>query len=329
MLRNMKVALLGGTVFIGRAILDALLERGHEVTLIHRGDHEPPDLPDVEHVHCNRMELATVADRLGHVDAFVDTGAATAANTEPVLAAVPDGVRLVVLSSVDVYEAYGQLHAGGHAQPMPITETSPLRSQRYPYRGQIPGMDDYEKQDVEERYLARGATVLRLPIVYGPHDYQRREEFMLRRVRHGRTRIPIGAGNGLMSRGYVGEIARGVALAVEADGAGEVFNLAEATTGTIHLWVDAILAAAGHEAELVPVTDDRLPPDLGMTGAMPQPLLVTPTKAERLLGWVHGDVADCVRRSVEWHLAHPPAEDSDDFSADDTALASVEDSGAG
>jgi hypothetical protein len=44
-------------------------------------------------------------------------------------------------------------------------------------------MDDYEKLDVEDAYRARGGVALRLPMTYGAHDRQRREEFILRRVR--------------------------------------------------------------------------------------------------------------------------------------------------
>ncbi len=40
-------------------------------------------------------------------------------------------------------------------------------------------------------------TALRLSMIYGEHDGQRREEFILRRVRACRRRIPIGAGTSL------------------------------------------------------------------------------------------------------------------------------------
>lgn len=49
---------------------------------------------------------------------------------------------------------------------------------------------------VEDIYLPRGVISLRLPMVFGERDYQRREEFMLRRVRAGRDCIPIGARHG-------------------------------------------------------------------------------------------------------------------------------------
>ena len=153
----MRVALLGGTVFIGRAITEAFLADGHELLVIHRGEHEPPDFPDVTHLHADRIRLGDVAGDITAFapDVFVDTGALSVANTEPVLAAVPAGPRLLVLSSMDVYRAYGELNSGRSSEPMPITEESPVRDERYPYRGVIPGMDDYDKLDVEERYLAR------------------------------------------------------------------------------------------------------------------------------------------------------------------------------
>ena len=60
----MRTAVLGGTRFIGRAIVDELLAAGHEVCVIHRGEHEPGDLPDVEHLHIGRRRLADHAERL-------------------------------------------------------------------------------------------------------------------------------------------------------------------------------------------------------------------------------------------------------------------------
>jgi len=71
-------------------------------------------------------------------------------------------------------------------------------------------MEHYDKLDVEEVYLARGERPVRLPMVYGEHDYQLREEFILRRLRAGRTRIPFGAGTWLACRAYVRDVARGV-----------------------------------------------------------------------------------------------------------------------
>jgi nucleoside-diphosphate-sugar epimerase len=206
---------------------------------------------------------------------------------------------------------------------VPVDETSPVREERYPYRGQIEGMDDYDKLDVEEVYLEREATVLRLPMVYGPRDGQRREEFILRRVRAGRRRIPIGSGTWLGTKGFVADVARGVRLAIESpDARGEIFNLGESRTYPVGLWARMILEAAGSDAELVTVADDKLPPDLGITGSVRQHLLVDSAKARRMLGWTDTDAREALAISVGWHMANPP-EETGEFTADDDALATV------
>jgi len=321
-----NVIVLGGTRFIGRAITEALVRAGHSVTVVHRGNSEPDDWIDVGHLHVARADLATAADELRErrPDAVVDCLAMSRADASAAVELFPDGVRLLVLSSVDVYESYGALQEERVGEPVPSFEDSPVRQKRYPYRGVIDGMDDYEKLDVEEVYLGRGGTVCRLPMVYGEHDGQRREWPILRRVHAGRNRIPIGAGTWITSRGYVHDIAAGVRLAMESDHAGgEVFNLAEARSPTAELWARWILDTAGSDAQLVRVDDDQLPADLGITAAIGQHLTCDSSKARSLLGWTETPADEALRRSVRWHLANPPDQTDAGFDDDDRALASV------
>jgi nucleoside-diphosphate-sugar epimerase len=231
----------------------------------------------------------------------------------------------VVISSIDVYRAFGALHQGRETDPVPLDEESPVRPNRYPYRGQMDGMDDYDKLEVEDVYLPRGATSLRLPMVYGERDYQRREEFILRRVRAGRPQIPFGSGMWLACRGYVRDVARGARLVLESSSsAGHVLNLCEDRTFSMGMWARMILEAAGSKAELVRVPDDLLPEDLKPTGTMTQHIAASAAKARAMLGWSTSDPAETLRTTVSWHLANPPTDPNPDFSADDTALAGVD-----
>lgn len=50
----MKVLILGGTVFLGRALTDAARAAGHEVTLFNRGQSSPDAYPDVEQLRGDR-----------------------------------------------------------------------------------------------------------------------------------------------------------------------------------------------------------------------------------------------------------------------------------
>ncbi len=330
----MRILVLGGTRFIGLALVDELLAAGHTVAIVHRGVHEPDLPPEVEHIHTPRRDLPAHREAIERFapDAAIDLAAMTALDAEAALAALDPGVRLVVVSSIESYRAFVSIWAGTVTDAVPLREDAPLRDGPYPAPDEAVGpgwdyaADLYDKLAVERLYLERGGTVCRLPLVYGPRDYKRREDFVLARVRAGRTRIPVGPGTFLVSRGYAPELARGLRVAAErAPTAGEVFNLAERESPTIRLWVEEILAVAGHEADLIRVPEDLLPPDMGLTAEIPQPWLVDPGKAERELGWVHAPWHQCVARSVRWHLDHPPepGETTTSFAADDEALAAA------
>ncbi len=325
----MRIAVLGGTRYIGRAIVEELTRHGHELLVAHRGEVEPQDFPEVQHLHCQRLDLPQHAEVFATFapEAVVDTIGMTRAGAQAAIKAVTGDIPRVMLSSVDVYRAYDGLRQDRFTDAVPLTEEAPVREVRFPYKGQMPGADDYEKLDVEEEYLAVGGTVLRLPMVYGPRDGQRREEFILRRVRAGRKQIPVGSGTWLSSRAFAPDIAVATRLALETPAArGEIFNIAEHASPTEGEWVREILAAAGSDAELVRVPDDALPEELGITGAIAQHLLIDSCKARTVLGWRESPRAECIRTSVDWHLAHPPAEPNDDFSADDAALEKALDS---
>lgn len=305
----MRILVLGGTRFIGRRVVERLHARGDQVLVVHRGSSEPAGWVPVQHLHTERQALGAHVEqvRAFDPDAVVDTYALTSDDVDAVLPALPE-VPTVVLSSQDVYQAAIGLRTGEVEGAVPLAEDAELRRQRYPYRGAgLPDVpDDYDKLDVEERWLPRGAVVLRLPLVYGPYDEQVREDLVLRRVRAGRQQMPIGAGNLLWTRTHVDDVATAVLAALDTRAAdGLALNLGERTTPTIRAWIEQIIAAAGADLQLVRVPDQHLPPDLGLLGAPAQHLLVTSERAQHLLHWQPGDPAARVPASVRWHLQHP------------------------
>jgi nucleoside-diphosphate-sugar epimerase len=331
----MRVLVVGGTRFIGRALVEELLAHDHEVMVLHRGRHEPDGLPDVPHLHADRRDLAPHRAALAgfNADAAADIWANSGAETEAFLRALPGDPHLVMTSSADVYRAFASLHAGVDTDPLPLDEDAPLRTE--PVAGLVGADPDelgfdpaaYDNRAAERAYLARGGTVLRLPMVYGEHDYQRREEPVLARVRAGRRRIPVGPGTFLWTKGWVRDLAAGIRLALASDrAAGEVFNLGEARSASIGLWLRWILEAAGADAELVRVPGQAVPDDLMLTRSLSQHLLVDTSKARAVLGYRDTDPREAVHRSVRWHLEHPPAPGASPelFDADDRALAAAQ-----
>jgi len=325
----MRVLVLGGTTFIGRRVVERLHGRGDEVLVVHRGRHQPAPWVAVDHLHVDRQDLLRHA---GEVEEFgaaavVDTCAMTAGDVTAVLPVLPE-VPTVVLSSQDVYQAYTGLRNNRCESPVPLTEDSELRRDRYPYRGSgLEGVpEDYEKLDVEEHWLARGAVVLRLPMVYGPHDQQRREDLALRRVRARRPQMPIGAGNLLWTRAHVDDVATGVLAALDTRAAdGLDINLGEPQTVPIRVWLEQIVRAADADLELVQGPEAALPADLALTGAPPQHILASVQQAEQLLAWSPAEPELRVAESVRWHLENPPdiAWTDEDTRTDDAALSAA------
>lgn len=314
----MRVIALGGTWFVGRAIVDALVLAGHDVLIVHRGIREPAGLPEVAHLHAERQEWPARRPALAafRPDAAVDVSAGNAAGAEAAFSALPPGIGLVALSSCDVYRAYEAFRSGGQTDAVPLTECSPLRPTRH-----IEG-PQWENLEIEEAYLGAGASILRLGMVYGEHDYQHRFEPVLRRVRAGRPFLPAGAGGFLFSRIYVGDVARAVLAALGHGGStGECFNIVEAQTAPMRLFYEQVIAACGSPLQLARVPDDGLPTDLASTGALSQHLLASPAKADAMLGWRATADFEVLRRSVAWHLEHLPILVDGDFAADDIALA--------
>jgi nucleoside-diphosphate-sugar epimerase len=319
----MRAIVLGGTGFIGRAIVEEFREHSHVVLVVHRGETEPPGENRQRHLHVARDDLSTVTRDIAAFEpaVIVDVTPYTASDAHAVVDATGRDVRPIVLSSMDVYRAYQGFRTGVSTDPVPLDETAPVREERYPYRNEIEGADRYEKLDVEDAYRPRDATVLRLGMVYGEFDHQRREGCVLRRVRAGRQAIPVGPGTLLWSRVYVRDVAGAVRLAAEnEDAAGATFNICEARTWPVGAWIAHVIEAAGADLEQVRVPESLLPEDLWITGTFPQHLLGDASKARRVLGFVETEPRTALERSVAWHLAHPPADDTD-LTADDVALA--------
>lgn len=133
--KRVKILILGGTVFLGRAIANAALTAGHNVTLFNRGVSKPDPFIAQEFSHPERLtELqgdrhnadavkALIAD--APWDAIIDTcGTAVdmIANTAPLIGdqlARSPHFRYIYLSTIAVYEDFG----------IPgITESDTLRS---------------------------------------------------------------------------------------------------------------------------------------------------------------------------------------------------------
>jgi nucleoside-diphosphate-sugar epimerase len=271
--RYMRILIIGGTRFIGPPLVARLAGAGHEVTVLHRGESEAALPPSVRHLHGDRHNLDALGPDLRALrpDVAVDMAAYTEQDALEIVQALRGvAARLVLLSSQDVYRAYGRLHRAepGPVSPYPTSEDAPLRERLYPYRGTGRGLDDYEKVLVERAVQAEPAlspTVLRLPMVYGERDYQRRTAIELQRMDDGRPAILLEEpfARWRWTRGYVDNIAAAITLAiVDPAAADKVYNLGDAEARSYAEWVTALGNAAGWQGRVLVVPAGSLPAQL-------------------------------------------------------------------
>jgi nucleoside-diphosphate-sugar epimerase len=214
-------------------------------------------------VSLDRRDVRAVAAlvRERRVSAVVDLLAFTEADTLPLLAALDGEIaRYVMASSCDVYRNYEGLHGEATPEPVtsPLTETATLRTIRFPYRAtpRRPAdaadawMDDYDKIPLEAALMARPAlngVVLRLPMVFGPGDRQRRFRWLLGpMLGGGATRLAVDPGwlRWRTTYGYVEDIGHALAAAAtHPAAAGHIFNVGRRDVGDHRDWIDRFAAA--------------------------------------------------------------------------------------
>ena len=160
----MRLLILGGTIFLGRHLVDAALAAGHELTLFNRGQHNPELFPEVEKLRGDRdggletlkgRRWNAVIDTCGYVPRVVSQSA-------ELLAYAVD--RYVFISTISVY---------ADASRPGISEDNPLAD---PETGteEITG-DSYGPLKVAcekavERAFPDRSLIIRPGLIVGPND---------------------------------------------------------------------------------------------------------------------------------------------------------------
>ncbi|MEV4534092.1 NAD-dependent epimerase/dehydratase family protein [Asanoa sp. NPDC049518] len=161
----MHVLVLGGTRFVGRAVVDRALAGGASVTLFNRGQTAPELYPHLETVVGDRtVDLSALAGR--RFDVVVDCAGYLPSVVALSASALRDSVdRYVFVSSVSVYAD----------QSVPPVEGAPVLSD-----DSYGGRKALCEQVVSEVFGSR-AMVARPGLIVGPHDPTERFSYWPRR----------------------------------------------------------------------------------------------------------------------------------------------------
>ena len=170
----MRILVLGGTRFVGRHLVAAALERGHEVTLVHRGRTNPDLFPGVERLLGDREgDLSFLSGR--QWDAVLDTCGYSPGPVRAAAELLAGAVeRYVFVSTVSVY-----------AQPV-----APCADESSPLKGTADELTTYGglkvlcERAVTAAFPGR-SLIVRPCLIVGPHDFTGRFSYWVWRLARG------------------------------------------------------------------------------------------------------------------------------------------------
>ena len=251
----MKVLVIGGTLFIGRLLVEELVKEGHDVAVLHRKPkHEFGRR--VENIMADRNDAESMQEALGgrrfeavYDNAYDWENGTTSAQVEATVRLFDDRLsRYIFLSSVAAY-GDGLNHK----------ESDPLAPDYH--------ADPYVRHKATtERLLFRmraqkgfPVVTFRPPFVYGPGNPFYREQFFWDRLRAGRPIIIPGDGHRLMQFVYVRDLVEAMVRAmVEPRAEGEAFNIGDSKPLTQVEFVEKLAGVANADPTLVRIPRDAI-----------------------------------------------------------------------
>ncbi|MFC8669177.1 NAD-dependent epimerase/dehydratase family protein [Streptomyces sp. NPDC057199] len=241
----MRLLMLGGTEFVGRAVVEAALARGWDVTVFHRGRHEPP--AGVRSLHGDRTApdgLAALAGTEEEWDVVVDTwSAAPRVVRDSARLLANRARRYVYVSSCSVY---AWPPAAGYDEGSPPVEGASPDAEHTDYARDKRGGE----LAVLEAFGEGRALLVRAGLILGPYENIGRLPWWLDRVARGGPVLAPGPRELPLQYVDVRDLAEWTLGAVEAgagaDGAYNVISPSgHATMGAL---LDACVRVAGGTA---------------------------------------------------------------------------------
>lgn len=241
--------LIGGTGPTGPPIALGLEARGFDVTILHSGRHEVPEVEHFRHLHGDVFSEEGLRSALP--DETFDVCVATYGRLRTVAEVLEGRVgRILTVGGVPAYRGYfdPDVH-DPPGLPVPTREDAELATEA----------DDGKSYRIgrTEKLLFThhpGATHFRYPFVYGPRQLVPREWCVVKRILDDRPFLILpDDGLTLVTFGYTDNVAHAVLCAVDRPerSKGEIFNIGDDETLTLKQVVELITEEFDHVWELV------------------------------------------------------------------------------
>jgi 2'-hydroxyisoflavone reductase len=173
----MNLLVIGGTRFVGRHLVEAALQRGHNVTLFNRGKNASV-FPNVEQIHGDRDKDVSVL-KGKTFDAVIDTCGYIPRHLQMTAEVLKDVPLYAFISTISVY-----------ADPLPVhaDENAPLASLEHPTEevtNESYGALKVLCENVVKEAFPNRALIVRPGFIVGPHDHTDRFSYYPYRVSKG------------------------------------------------------------------------------------------------------------------------------------------------
>ena len=196
---GLDILILGGSGFLGPAVVKEALRRGHRMTLFNRGKTNPHLFPDLEKIQGDREQgiegLQTAVENGRRWDVVIDTSAYIPAHVEASVGLVADFARqYVILSTVGVYADHS----------VPADESSPVAVVDDEWVAGITTIRDSlanygamkaRCEKAAEAAMPGRVTVIRPGLIVGPMDRSDRFTYWAVRVARGGEVLAPGDGS--------------------------------------------------------------------------------------------------------------------------------------
>jgi 2'-hydroxyisoflavone reductase len=240
----MKFLFIGGTRFVGLAMAQDALARGHEVDVFHRGQAGAEALPGARHLLGDRnLNLSALAQ--GRWDVTVDVCAYRPGEVDRLADALGGrGGHAVFISTASVYDDGVAAMANESAARKPTHALTGLDLDTVPITGEVYGP---LKVLCEDRFFARHpqGLVVRPTYVIGPNDHTQRFPHWVRRIAQGGMVDAPGPGDAPMQYIDARDLAQFVVQGA-ADGLNGCFNaMGVQPPFSFQAFLEATVAAVG------------------------------------------------------------------------------------
>jgi 2'-hydroxyisoflavone reductase len=239
-----RILLLGGTVFLGPALVEAARARGHAVTLFNRGRTRPELFPDVEKLRGDR-DGGLDALRGRRWDAVVDTSGYVPRIVRASAELLAPGVgRYVFVSSISVYREGVK---AGADESAPLQQLADPRSEDVrAHYGALKAASEH----AAEAAMPGRVTVVRPGLIVGPDDPTDRFTYWPARLARGGEVLAPGDGRDPVQVIDVRDLAAWTILLVERGETGTYNAVGPAERLTMRAMLEGCRAATGSKATL-------------------------------------------------------------------------------